>query len=137
MIFISLYFYLNLSCNCTLSEHAIKSQVHMIQCSETHTWLFHRFFHRVFHRQLWYTHMWPMIHSTMIQQHVSNVTCTLWGIIWYNKNSSTFDFLSSTYYTISCIKCYMYQNIQCIKCTYLFPGFYAKLRRVTFLEIIS
>ena len=69
--------------------------------------------------------------------HVTFDTCTLWGIIWYNKNNSTFDILSSTYYTIWCIKCYMYQNIQCIKCTYLFPGFYDRLRRVTFLEIIS
>ena len=78
-----------------------------------------------------------MLHSTMIQQHVSNVTRTLFGIIWYNKNNSTFDILSSTYDTIWRIKCYMYQIIQCIKCTYLFPGFYARLRRVTFVEIIS
>ena len=76
-----------------------------------------------------------MLHSTMIQQHVSNVTRTLFGIIWYNKNSSTFDTLSSTYDTIWRIKCYMYKNIQCIKCTYLFPWFYARLRRVGFFRI--
>ena len=70
MFLYSLYVFINLSCSCTLSEHAIKSQVHMIQCSEIHTYTFPQSFPQVFPQD-------TMIHSqvTNVTQHNDTAAC--------------------------------------------------------------
>ena len=119
MFLYSLYIFINLTCNCTLSEHAIKSQVHMIQCSHIHTWVFHMFFHRVFHRSQWYSSMYQKALGHLKDWHKA----LLYHII--HSNVAEFWDLASTYDTSSCIKCTLTDS-----------EIYAILRRVAILKNI-